>query len=310
MSKINCDACAELREYAPDFVLNGVTDTIATSLKNDTGFNPGLTALHTDCEDLNDANDCLIGRLDGEIEAYDVCDWKEFMHKFLPNLYELLKAIIAAVCGLWKNVHSLRARADLLCSSIDNIFGLIRGGGVKSHPGVWFDSFYDKLQITFGSASGQVVQDPHVYMPSVDADVLSGAGCDTAKRLGRWMLNVAWETTPYPYGVTTTVTDDLSVGEPLGIVYRANVPASDISDARWRYICRNGGVWPWYILNKDTLWYVRARGYTHIDGVAINADLAEYGEDNLVIFVDSFIGPSRKGSCTAFLSGDTRSYDA
>lgn len=107
MSNIDCNACNDLREYAPEFAQNGVTSTVATSLQNNTGFNPNLTVLHEDCEDLNDANDCLIGRMDQEIEAYEMCDWKEFMHKFLPNLYDMLKAIIASICGLWIQVDRL-----------------------------------------------------------------------------------------------------------------------------------------------------------------------------------------------------------
>lgn len=105
MSVINCDSCANLREYAPSFVQNGTTDVIAASLKNNTGLNPALTVTHDNCDDLNDANDCLIGRMADEVEAYDVCDWKEFMGKFLPNQYELMKAIIANDCGMWSHIY-------------------------------------------------------------------------------------------------------------------------------------------------------------------------------------------------------------
>lgn len=107
MSQIDCNACAELREIAPEFVQNGVTSTVCTSLKNDTGLNPNLTVAHTDCEDLDTANDCLIGEMDAKIEAHDVCDWKQYMHKLVPNLYEMLKAMICAMCGLWTNIHRL-----------------------------------------------------------------------------------------------------------------------------------------------------------------------------------------------------------
>lgn len=105
MSNIDCGSCNDLRSYAPSFVQNGVTNAICTSLENDTGLNPNLTTLHTDCEDLKDVNDCLVGRMDGELEAYETCDWKTFMHKFIPNLYETIKAGICSICGLWKNIH-------------------------------------------------------------------------------------------------------------------------------------------------------------------------------------------------------------
>lgn len=104
---IDCSACEELRENAPNFVQNGITDTECNSLKNDTGFNPRLTTLHTDCEDLDTANDCLIGMMDGEIEKYEPCDWQKYMHKFIPNLYQFLKAEVCALCGIWTNIHQL-----------------------------------------------------------------------------------------------------------------------------------------------------------------------------------------------------------
>lgn len=104
---LNCSACNDLRENAAEFVQNGVTDTVCTSLKNDTGFNPSND--RNDCTDLNDANDCLIGNAADELEAYDVCDWKEFMKNFIPNLYNVIKAMICAICGLWCNFHALIA---------------------------------------------------------------------------------------------------------------------------------------------------------------------------------------------------------
>lgn len=119
-TNVDCSACTDLKEFAPDFVQNGVTKTVCNSLKNDTGLNPTLTTLHNDCDDLDTANDCLIGMMDKEIEAYDVCDWKEFAHKFIPNLHQLTKAEICAICGLWTNVHDLQEKADALCAMIGN----------------------------------------------------------------------------------------------------------------------------------------------------------------------------------------------
>lgn len=114
MSQIDCNACAELRETAPEFVQNGVTTRVCTSLKNDTGFNPSLTVAHTDCQDLDTANDCLIGEMDAKIEAHDVCDWKQYMHKLVPNLYEMLKAMICAMCGLWTRIHAIEHNTQTL----------------------------------------------------------------------------------------------------------------------------------------------------------------------------------------------------
>lgn len=142
MSQPSCDACSNLREYNAQFIMNGVTDTVAASLANDEGFNPCLDTLHTDCEDLNDANDCLLGHMDDDVDNFEVCDWKDFMHNLLPNLYEVIKAIIATICGLWVHIHKIE-------SDICNIVGYERGitnHTVLSHPytdkvtmnNVWF----------------------------------------------------------------------------------------------------------------------------------------------------------------------------
>lgn len=98
-SKKNCSACSELQENSPDFVMNGVSEGVDLSLRNDTGFNP--TSGHDDCQDLNDANDCLIGNMEDEVDAYEVCNWKDFMIEFIHNLWTVLKAMISAICGLW-----------------------------------------------------------------------------------------------------------------------------------------------------------------------------------------------------------------
>lgn len=119
-SNVDCSACTDLKNTAPDFVQNGVTKTVCNSLKNDTGLNPRLTTLHDDCEDLDMATDCMIGMMENEVDSYDLCDWKKFMKKFISNLTQILKAIICAICGLWTNVHDLHDRADDLCEMIGN----------------------------------------------------------------------------------------------------------------------------------------------------------------------------------------------
>lgn len=103
MADYNCSSCEDLRTTSPNFVVNGITDTECTSLKNDTGLNP--SSGHDDCTDLNNINDCLVGNMAEEIEAYDVCDWKEYIKKFVPNVWTTLKSIICAICGLWTVSH-------------------------------------------------------------------------------------------------------------------------------------------------------------------------------------------------------------
>ena len=119
MSKINCEACDDLKTYAPDFVANGVTKNVCTSLKNDTGL--GTNGDHTDCDDLDDANDCLIGQLGEEIDSYDVCEWREYMHRFVPNVHTMLKAIICAICGIWIKIHEHESKIACVYNGLKNL---------------------------------------------------------------------------------------------------------------------------------------------------------------------------------------------
>ena len=105
MADMNCSACEDIRQTSPEFVVNGLTDDICTSLSNDTGLNPSDD--HNDCTDLHNLNDCLVGNEATEVDAYDVCDWKPFMKQFIPNLWTVLKAIICAICGIWTNIHNI-----------------------------------------------------------------------------------------------------------------------------------------------------------------------------------------------------------
>ena len=104
MKNVDCGACAELREDAPGFVKNGVTKAVCNSLKNNTGFSSSNG--NNDCEDLDNANDCLIGMMEQELNSFDVCDWKDFMREFIPNLHQIIKAQICAMCGQWTKIEN------------------------------------------------------------------------------------------------------------------------------------------------------------------------------------------------------------
>ena len=101
----NCSACSDLQENSANFVQNGVTTAVCNSLKNNTGFSP--SSGHNDCTDLDNANDCLVGNMEDEVDAYDVCAWKEFMPSFIHNVWTVLKAMICAICGLWKRLEKV-----------------------------------------------------------------------------------------------------------------------------------------------------------------------------------------------------------
>lgn len=114
MADYNCNACSELKDDAPNLVVNGLTSTECTSLRNNTGLNP--SAGNNDCTDLDNMNDCLIGNMEDEIDAYEVCEWKDYMKKFVDNVWTMFKAIICAICGIWTNISNLRtAIAKLQC---------------------------------------------------------------------------------------------------------------------------------------------------------------------------------------------------
>lgn len=105
MADLNCAACDDLREEVPELIVNGFSNTMCTSLKNDTGLKS--SSGHNDCTDLDKLNDCLVGNMETEIDRYDVCDWKDFTKNLINNLWTTLKAMICAICGLWTNVHNL-----------------------------------------------------------------------------------------------------------------------------------------------------------------------------------------------------------
>ena len=111
MSK-NCSACNDLRTNAPDFTANGVTYNVCTSLKNNTGFNPASG--NDNCDDLSDANECLIRNMEDIIPAYDVCDWQKFMAEYVPNDATMNEAIICALCGMQEYIDKLQCYINFL----------------------------------------------------------------------------------------------------------------------------------------------------------------------------------------------------
>lgn len=179
MSEYSCTACQDLRDDAPAFVQNGVTDAICNSLHNNTGFNPNLTVRHNDEEDLHNANDCLIGVKVDQVMSQDVCDWRPFIKKVLGNLYELLKAIICSLGGLWRKLSRLieilggedgitkvaKYSFTATAESFDHI------GTVTSAGGSPFDH---NLGEYFSPGSNVQGQEYHIKIPVADMDTVIG----------------------------------------------------------------------------------------------------------------------------------------
>lgn len=103
MANYNCSACSELRENAPNVIVNGITETECNYLKN----NGGLSGQSDNCTDLERLNDCLVGNMEDEVDAFEVCEWKPFMKNFIPNVWTTMKGIICAICGVWKRLEQI-----------------------------------------------------------------------------------------------------------------------------------------------------------------------------------------------------------
>lgn len=299
MSTISCDACDTLRQQAPEFVQQGVTDNVAASLKNNTGLNPALTVLHDNCTDLNNVNDCLIGRMGDEIKAYDNCDWKEYMGKFTPNLYETLKAIIASGCGLWTK----------LCVGLDTLLDLIRGDTPQRHVGTWTEEGYAALRVIGG-------WEKEKYTVNLAADILEGIGCTDSKRIGRWGgFSIGYRDYIYPAQAAWYMVG-ASIGMPIAYWRKQAIVPLYMTEAQWNNLMRGYNVKPFCTLggaNAHTV-YMRVRGYiVFSDGHVYNQDLQErFGADVMVVEPAQVVGGD--GASTFEMGGDMHGgvslYDA
>lgn len=113
MADLNCKACEDLKKEVPSLIVNGFSNSMCASMKNDTGLK--ASSDNNDCEDLDLLNDCLIGNLEDEVDRYDTCDWKAFTKMFANNAWTTFKGVICAICGLWTNVHNLWATVRSFC---------------------------------------------------------------------------------------------------------------------------------------------------------------------------------------------------
>lgn len=249
---IDCSACEELRENAPNFVQNGITDTECNSLKNDTGFNPNLTTLHTDCEDLDTANDCLIGMMDGEIEKYEPCDWQEYMHKFIPNLYQLLKAFVCTICGIWTNIHNLWSHVtDLedaqvdICDLLQNtIAPPLRAYGVHPLKTSGTDVGHATNKVRFHADDGTL----NPYTKSSQGIGISYAKLETTDcKTGRCMV-YEWI---QPKIYMTYIKEDTTVGDVLWYCEKSEFQnATGMTDFLWRTFTESSWTWNDAMINN------------------------------------------------------------
>lgn len=109
MANKQCSACEDLRTNAPNFIINGIGDDECQNLANNTG----LAGNSDDCTDLHNMNDCLIGFMDEEVDAYENCDWKKFMKTFIPNVWTVIKGVICSICGIWCKLEAMNSGIDI-----------------------------------------------------------------------------------------------------------------------------------------------------------------------------------------------------
>lgn len=126
MANIQCDACESLREKAPNIIINGFTDTECENLANGKGLNGNQDG---NCEDLHDMNDCLVGFMETEVDAYESCDWKKFAKRFIPNVWATLKGIVCSMCGIQCQVNHLFEGVSLRVGEDSSDGSYVKAGG-------------------------------------------------------------------------------------------------------------------------------------------------------------------------------------
>lgn len=220
MANYSCSACEDLRETSTNFVVNGLTDTECTSLQNNTGINP--SSGNDDCTDLNNINDCLIGNMAEEVETYDVCDWKTFMRKFIPNLWTVLKGIICAICGLWTKVD---CNTDSI-NSFDNIY-----------------QFADSVTLLNGCTSANTPSNPE-RLPTVTYGVMTGYELLYFSNSVVTQLNSASVNENLPNG---TVDGHTVNGIPL-LKFKGNLANANLEDIFFGMLIETKGLFTYSIL--------------------------------------------------------------
>lgn len=138
-----CAACEDLKVYAHDFLVHGVTDDVANGFYNNTGFIKNDKRKNR--EDLQNANDCLIFGENEKASMYNQCDWQEAYATITNNagiMYELLihsdcgqwdqiealwKALNGGLDALWKEIEKLNQRCDTLTMTINNLRSYVDG---------------------------------------------------------------------------------------------------------------------------------------------------------------------------------------
>lgn len=161
----DCGACKKLRNKSSELIISGVTSTICTNLKNNKGI--ALDDGAGDCTDLDQMNDCLVGNMEDELNAYEVCDWKRYMRKFVRNLWNMLRAMICAICGIWTTLDKHECEISYLFEGDSFKVGEEPSDGSYVVAG---------KGITFLEAAGGDPGKADVYLTYIGGALLRGGG--------------------------------------------------------------------------------------------------------------------------------------
>ena len=260
MADRNCRACDELKVDAPNLIVNGITGTECASLANNTGLNP--SSGNDDCTDLDNMNDCLIGNMEAEADAYDVCEWKPFMKRFIPNVWTTIKAIICAICGLWTNIASLKSRLDAMCALVDALvnppasrFGTLLNSEGTSHP--------ERRGGTIGVKDSKPVVVP---MAQSDLDTPTWNAQNVGIYLGKQQISKCSDGTCQNYewiapsiiGYKVTPDLELAAGDIVWCATKAECTAWGMSENMWNAFTISSWIWTDYVFagdSKSNAWF-------------------------------------------------------
>ena len=159
-------ACAEVCEKSPEFAQVGVTAAVCNSLKNNTGLNPNLPVLSDNETDLAQALDCLVGRLDDEVDCYENCDWRKFMHDMIPRFYNMMKAMLCSDAGAW---HSGGEECD--CDAIDSRLDTLEAQAGSGELDTTAQDFVGAINEIVGSDIGASETEIELTIPATNTNI-------------------------------------------------------------------------------------------------------------------------------------------
>lgn len=108
MANEYCNDCIDLDENAPDFMLNGVTQAVCNSLRNNTGLNPDPTNTNDNCDELATVVNCKIGSFIDKYTKKGECDALQAVLELAHINEEIYYLMLCSMCGLWEGVEALR----------------------------------------------------------------------------------------------------------------------------------------------------------------------------------------------------------